>query len=200
MHSEFGAYFFDSSLLGEKSEHYLSEAQLMVNTLLDSKEYLQKKEAIDKRQFSSKIQIMPSLQSNSIQKEKQESQAKVQPQNVVALVSEQKTLYKSSETFEMIRKYKQNRLLKFNAKFKRPRLKTQNGAYLNLGRKIFEKVNTEMKAKLGKRGEMMKEVIDEVNSKRFSNQEKWLERYLELKEEIKGHQSRIIALRKALNK
>ena len=160
----------------------------MVDALLQSEEYSQKRAQILSRQ-PPPVNVPPT-QSSIVE----------ESQTALALPINPKTRFTSSEILKEVVDFKSKRIANSNAKFKRPRVKSQNSEYLALGRKMFEKVNEKLTESLGKRSEMVQETINEINSKRFENQEKWLERYLELKEEIKGHRVRIIALKKALQK
>ena len=44
------------------------------------------------------------------------------------------------------------------------------------------------------------EIVNQVNDQRFKTQNRFLEKYLEMKQEISEHFERIIALKKVLNK
>jgi hypothetical protein len=199
MTTEIGAYFFDSSLLQDKSEFYLTEAQNLVDNLLKSDKYQKKKQEILSR--TQPIELAhPPISMDQHKTNPNPISNLNEPMNVVALPSNPNYQFNSSQILSSISAYKDNSLRKLNPKYKRERTKTQNTEYLNVTRAIYKKVNSGMSESLGKRGEMIKETIDEINSKRFENQEKWLERYLELKEEIMGHRVRIIALKKALKK
>lgn len=201
MTKEFGAYFFDSTLLGESSGNYLAQAQKMVDDLLQSEEYRARKMRIIDRQMPSHA---PPHRSSSDTETPVNGQHKpngtVQPQHALVLASNPRFEFDSSATLEGVSRYKQSRLAKSGGRAKRPKHHSKNLEYLRLSRKIFEKVNENAVQSLGKRAEMMQETVNEVNSKRFESQNKWLEEYLELREEIKDHRTRIISLRKALQK
>ena len=200
MTTEVGAYFFDSSLLNDKSELYLTEAQKLVNDLLESEKYKNKRlEILSRKQQSFPIPQPTSLPKNT--KISKEDSLKNQNTTALALVSNPDYQFKSSqEILAAVSNYKKSVLEKSSPKYKRPMTRTQFPEYLNLSRLIFKKVNQQNSDLLGKRGEVVKETISEINSKRFENQEQWLEKYLELQEEIKGHRLRIMALKKALRK
>jgi hypothetical protein len=198
MKKEIGAYFFDSSLLDDKSDYYLSEAQSLVDALLNTNKYKLKKQKILEKEYKYQEESSESHSKNKMKIVP--SQASSSTQNALVAVSNPHHQYSSDSTLKSVSRYKQNCLKSLNKNFKKKRQRTDNGEYLGLTRKIFEKVNTHLKQGLGKRAQMMQETIDEVNSKRFENQGKWLERYLELREEIKDHRIRIIALQKALKK
>ena len=198
MTQEIGAYFFDSSLLEDKSDYYLNEAQTLLDNLLQTKEYQMQKQKILEAKYIPDDTPMP----NPINFENKTVQPQDTTLNKHALVkiSNPHHQYTSNSTLNAVSKFKNKCLSNLNKTFKKERLKTQNAEYLTLSRKIYKTVNDKLIENLGKRGSMMQETIDEVNSKRFDNQGKWLERYLELREEIKDHRKRIIALQRALQK
>lgn len=199
MTKEFGAYFFDSSLLGESSGNYLSQAQKLVDDLLESEVYRAKRAKIVNRQMPPTKTLSPISPNVSLPNHPRPNGNK-HPQNALVLASNPRFQFECSATLEGVSRYKKGILAKSNESVKRAKMHTKNKEYMRLSRKIFEKVNQNLVQTLGKRAEMIQETVNEVNSKRFENQNKWLERYLELREEIKDHRTRIISLRKALQK
>jgi hypothetical protein len=198
MTQEIGAYFFDSSLLDDKSDYYLNKAQTLVDNLLQTEEYqIEKQKILNKKHIPDITQITnPTIPQGKTS----QPQISTSNQNALVKISNPHHQYTSNSTLNAVSNFKKQCLTHLNKDFKRQRTKTQNAEYLALGRKIYKTVNDKLKENLGKRASMMQETIDEVNSKRFDNQGKWLERYLELREEIKDHRKRIIALQKALQK
>ena len=57
-----------------------------------------------------------------------------------------------------------------------------------------------MKEILKTKKEQKNEILGQVNDQRFKSQSKFLEKYLEMKQEISEHFERIIALKKVINK
>ena len=85
-------------------------------------------------------------------------------------------------------------------RIKKRGIRTKTADYLKLSHEINSKVNNNIITEIKKRKTFMKDIINEVNNQRFKNQEEWVDKFWELKDEINSHRRRILALRKAIRK
>lgn len=171
-----GAFFFDSHQLGSDGDSYLLAAEKLHNDLLKTEKYQNMFQNIEVTLDSKNKNKKVPLIENNIQTQSQIS-------NFLQKFKDLK-----SKTPKI-----RNTIQKKKNKSSFPKLK-------RISKLVTDKANENLSKILKAKKEQKKEILGQVNDQRFKTQNKFLEKYLEMKQEISEHFERIIALKKVINK
>ena len=173
MTQNFGAFFFDSHQLKSNGDVYLLKAEELHSNLMNTEKY---------QSLLAKIQTPTPPTQN--------------PNPHPILFRNSKIPKEITEFKESLLSPQADKLLKRISKKRRPKFPKLK----RIAKIISEQTNQNLVDLLKEKQQQKQEIVNQVNDQRFKTQNRFLEKYLEMKQEISEHFERIIALKKVLNK